>query len=749
VLSNSFVDGFRNQGDYDLRNNTGSSVTQARKKNGFFDNSFVTSADWAGNDGFPTNTSKNSYLTNGVTPIQRRTLFPEYVMEICRKLPVSECKPDDWVFGFDINGDGDLNDTVSNIDEKTVKADKLYAVLAAAAGTATDIPSNEIPSWSTPFGSTRKNLLDRLGAGTTAKTALDPEDQRYARRVAFARNPDGTLKFIQIGDNAAARPLGVGCSLLNGCEYPDNRNPTAGTNYGIQANNANALWFRTTNNQSGKPGEETDITYASDKPLFYLPPEKGEKLILPDIPDIPALLPLSLNSDGSTSGKSPSDYLVCVGNGANTRGIEAYEVTFPVPPSPPPPPCPADVGSLIKDYVGNASSGLLSLPATITNTIAGTEIQTLTLNADRKVNIYDITNFKGGAKITLNAGTQADPIFVLRAPRGGAIKFGDNCPPAKPIASCGDGVELTLNGGVSANNVLWVFDDSAPSFERVKQDKPHILKGNFLGNSRVPPNLGENTRIEGGRFLGFASAPNGSFTITAITSNGQLSLVPVLQIHSPEGSPSSDLDISGDIRGRWLQQVEDNTTVNAVFVSGNSPSRRDEESAGLHNFVRFLENWDRKTLNIKGSFIQFRRSAFATGPFATILSSTATTPESATNNLSLFDYLFNTYRTENGTPPGTLPYFNAPNREWSFDVGLLSQSPDLFAQKFTQQPVNPANEFFREVSRDDEWIETLLCAAAQDSENNYTYVIDASERPNNCPALTAYNDSPLVSDSGE
>jgi len=46
---------------------------------------------------------RNSYLTNGVTPIQRRTYFPNYVMEICRKLPVSECKPSDWVVGPDIN----------------------------------------------------------------------------------------------------------------------------------------------------------------------------------------------------------------------------------------------------------------------------------------------------------------------------------------------------------------------------------------------------------------------------------------------------------------------------------------------------------------------------------------------------------------------------------------------------------------------------------------------------------------------
>jgi hypothetical protein len=215
-------------------------------------------------------------------------------------------------------------------------------------------------------------------------------------------------------------------------------------------------------------------------------------------------------------------------------------------------------------------------------------------------------------------------------------------------------------------------------------------------------------------------------------------LVPVLQIHSPNGTPTSGSNTlnrgSGNIQDDWLQVADRDTTVNAVFVSGNSPSRPEEESAGLQNFVRLLENWEDRTLNIKGSFIQFKRSAYATGPFATILAGNSNAND---GTLSIFGSDVTQYNT---------PYYKDPNRQWSFDVGLLSQSPDLFAQKFTQQSVNPADEFFREVSRDDPWIETLLCAATQDSQNNYTYAIDASERPTECPALTAYKDS-LGSDS--
>ena len=92
VLSNGFVDGFRSEGDYDLNNNTGirvegnldpatlsttlpsplDSIRKNRLKNGFWENNFVTSANWwQTSNNFP-QTSLGSYSLNGVTPIQRR-----------------------------------------------------------------------------------------------------------------------------------------------------------------------------------------------------------------------------------------------------------------------------------------------------------------------------------------------------------------------------------------------------------------------------------------------------------------------------------------------------------------------------------------------------------------------------------------------------------------------------------------------------------------------------------------------------
>lgn len=74
-----------------------------------------------------------------------------------------------------------------------------------------------------------------------------------------------------------------------------------------------------------------------------------------------------------------------------------------------------------------------------------------------------------------------------------------------------------------------------------------------------------------------------------------------------------------------------------------------------------------------------------------------------------------------------------------FDVALLSQSPDFFAQRFTLNSTSRPSEYFREVGRNDPWIQTLLCAA-QGSGTSYTYAIDSSERSTTCPSLTSYND---------
>ncbi|MEH1835819.1 MAG: hormogonium polysaccharide biosynthesis protein HpsA [Nostoc sp.] len=207
-------------------------------------------------------------------------------------------------------------------------------------------------------------------------------------------------------------------------------------------------------------------------------------------------------------------------------------------------------------------------------------------------------------------------------------------------------------------------------------------------------------------------------TFTAGTKT-QPALSPVLQIRvafSTSDETASDVLGSGAVQNSYWLQWATSTTFNLAAAGADTPARPTEDNGGLHNFVRLLENWNPSNSSpasiatINGSFIQRTRSAYATAPFLAYLngSSLSSTP----------------YPTNNSN--GKLPYYQPPNRQWGYDVALLSQSPDAFSQKLAITPNNKPNEYFREVGRDDTWVQTLLCAKkASDS----SYVVDADQRP--------------------
>ncbi|MBD2567240.1 hormogonium polysaccharide biosynthesis protein HpsA [Anabaena lutea] len=204
--------------------------------------------------------------------------------------------------------------------------------------------------------------------------------------------------------------------------------------------------------------------------------------------------------------------------------------------------------------------------------------------------------------------------------------------------------------------------------------------------------------------------------------------LPVFQINNPFGTPTNptpgDNRINNAKNSNWLQAATE-TTFNLIVASGDTPARSTEDNGGLHNYVRFLEHWSATnntpvTAKINGIFMQLQKSAYATAPFATSL-----TNNNATSGL--------VYNTSNGPLNGTvgrLPFYQPPTRLWGYDVGLLSQSPDLFAQKLVQPVGDLPNEYFREVGRDDAWVETLLCAKEDATGNK---AIDDDQRPTNCP----------------
>lgn len=142
------------------------------------------------------------------------------------------------------------------------------------------------------------------------------------------------------------------------------------------------------------------------------------------------------------------------------------------------------------------------------------------------------------------------------------------------------------------------------------------------------------------------------------------------------------------------QPANKDTTFNLIVAAGDNPAQPTVDNGGLNNLVRVIENWTSSKIKLNGAFMQVKKSAYATG----------------TN------------------PPQTVN--NPPTRQWSYDVGLLFQSPDLFASKLAVTPPEPPDEYLREVGRDDTWVQTLLCAK-ETSTPNFA-IEDPKQRPDIC-----------------
>ncbi|MGB3532284.1 MAG: hormogonium polysaccharide biosynthesis protein HpsA [Microcoleaceae cyanobacterium] len=285
LLSDNFRFGYRNEGDFDLRNNAGTNVPEnaiaigynfgtpntgnertygidlngdgqvedidvpgaeitakvARQLNGFngyndfavnglssdatnFDVGPVTDNDYRNNNN---NAVNSSYFNNFITPIQRRGNFSEYVMEVCPKLPVSACEPGDWEIR--------VNNGTPPILKPNDPAE--YVKLTDASIAVGD-----------------------LLAGTTVQAPAD-DLQRLPRRVAFLRNADFTLALD--GNNQPV-PLGVNgantdCFATTATVQLDGANQACQTGTPQPADNA--LWFQTNNNGNRNWGANNPLWY--------------------------------------------------------------------------------------------------------------------------------------------------------------------------------------------------------------------------------------------------------------------------------------------------------------------------------------------------------------------------------------------------------------------------------------------------------------------------------------------------------
>jgi hypothetical protein len=246
------------------------------------------------------------------------------------------------------------------------------------------------------------------------------------------------------------------------------------------------------------------------------------------------------------------------------------------------------------------------------------------------------------------------------------------------------------NRSSSGVNPLWYYDPTTPA-----------TSVPTFGRENTQPLLGKNT---------------------------QPLLVPILQIHATDSTTISTatettatkifpVGAEVQVSSRWVVRAAPKTATNLnefnlVMATGDIPARPGDNNGGLQNLPRFLENWQTpaQTASIAGAFIQTNRSSYASAPYFSVMDD-ATYPY-AKRPPGMFGNTGNDaskYKSNPGT--GKIGYFLPPTRKWGFDVGLLSQPPDLFAQKFSlaDESIDP-DEYFREVSRDDDWVKGLLCS---------------------------------------
>jgi len=286
--------------------------------------------------------------------------------------------------------------------------------------------------------------------------------------------------------------------------------------------------------------------------------------------------------------------------------------------------------------------------------------------------------------------------------------------------------------GTTRNNTLWFVGQSGGGvpdntgttpFYRVNTDA--IADGTLDGSNTPLPDLEAAATVD---------------PVPTVLKGTQPLLLPLPQIRDVRAVPPVGTGGGGTARETgWLARAE-NTTFNLVIAAGDTPSQNingavGDFNGGLQNLPRFLESWFGAATDIKGSFIQVKRSAFSTAPYQSMLEGIPSGSTAADSKVSLYDRL---------NPPapslgirldynvtgalGVLPYFVPPTRNWGYDVGLLPQPPDLFTQRFTTPPSRsqPA-EFFREVAGNDPWVKTLMCGVKEDGGTPATSSIPQAE----------------------
>ncbi|MDC0835922.1 hormogonium polysaccharide biosynthesis protein HpsA [Geitlerinema sp. CS-897] len=154
---------------------------------------------------------------------------------------------------------------------------------------------------------------------------------------------------------------------------------------------------------------------------------------------------------------------------------------------------------------------------------------------------------------------------------------------------------------------------------------------------------------------------------------------------------------------RAIVQATNEQHVNAIIISGITPSREKQSYGGLHNFPRFIENWEQKNLFMSGSFLQLNFSTSSSAPFD---------QDGWEPDATLQDEEF-------------IQYYLAPNRLWGYDVALQLTPPGPVSSRLVTVG-STRSEYYTELPVNDPYIKKLRCASSADGEQ-----IDA--RVTDCP----------------
>jgi hypothetical protein len=174
---------------------------------------------------------------------------------------------------------------------------------------------------------------------------------------------------------------------------------------------------------------------------------------------------------------------------------------------------------------------------------------------------------------------------------------------------------------------------------------------------------------------------------------------PTLPVNYGIGGFNAPYATPNENRGTRLVASAADTRVNAIVVSGISPSRPGQSYGGLHNFPRFIEQWNGRRFWFSGSFLQLNFSNYATGPFE----QEGWEPGAAFHNTALL------------TSDEPIPHYQPPVRLWGYDVALQFAPAGPVAARFVA-PSATKSEFYTEPPVSDPYI-NKLCRAAQAIQN--------------------------------